>query len=65
VSSEVYNTLIEYHLHLYKSAAEDPTARKAIERRILDILQSDAANYDSDQVRTQGADPPPLPLRVP
>lgn len=52
VSSEVYNTLIEYHLHLYKTASEETGAKKVIEKKIMDILQSDTANYDSDQVKT-------------
>ncbi len=54
----MYNTLIEYNLYLYKAAvgSGDETTKKTLEKRILDILESDTANYDSDQVeyRTWG-----------
>jgi len=45
VTSQVWNTLLEYNLHMYKAAG----GSKERETRIMDILTGDKSNYDSDQ----------------
>jgi len=48
VTPQVWNTLLEYNLDVYKNSVE-PQQRHQLERRIMELLQGDKSNYDPEQ----------------